>query len=289
MSSISRARLESNAAGQTKAASAAGSTKAAATATATARKPKAKSKPKKVVESSSEEEYEEEIVVMIIQDGEECEAFVGSDDEYEYEVVEFEEFVDVEEEEISDEALFDRYNPQLAAAAATKRLVASTLLDDDPDHPDHPGAVDSPASRLIDYYVVSGISDSLQLDDRMCLHAPLPRPAPLTTAHLLSSDLISSHLISSRIVFRLAALHPVLLADEETLTLQSRYKPTLLDRYPRTNYKSAPLPPHVWMVCVPYPTHHRNRLFTERLNHNLQITVNHKLYVGSSAFRMEYV
>jgi hypothetical protein len=204
MSSISRARLESNAAGQTKAASAAGSTKAAATATATARKPKAKSKPKKVVESSSEEEYEEEIVVMIIQDGEECEAFVGSDDEYEYEVVEFEEFVDVEEEEISDEALFDRYNPQLAAAAATKRLVASTLLDDDPDHPDHPdAAVDSPASRLIDYYVVSGISDSLQLDDRMCLHAPLPRPALLTTAHLLSSDLISlisSHLVSSSVL-----------------------------------------------------------------------------------------
>jgi len=51
---------------------------------------------------------------------------------------------------------------------------------------------------------------------------------------------------------------------EETRTLTSRYKPTLLDRYPRSNYKSAPLPPHVWMV----PSHGR-ALSYESFTHSI--------------------
>lgn len=132
-----------------------------------AKKPAAAAKKKPVESSSSEEEYEEEIVVMIIQDGEECEAFVGSDDEYEYEVVEeIEEYVDVEDEEISDEALFDRYNPLLSAAAAAKRLAAALVEEQDEEDAEEGSEF---VKRLVDYFVVCGLSDSMALDEGACV------------------------------------------------------------------------------------------------------------------------
>lgn len=32
--------------------------------------------------------------------------------------------------------------------------------------------------------------------------------------------------------------------------LSGRFKAEIIDRFPARNYDDAPLPPHVWMVCI---------------------------------------